>query len=89
MAFERDDFQRAGAGLAGIAPGVFTYSSVADTIATQRGANYFNSAASELTKGDFIMHNQLTAGAIPTAQAAISVVSNITAAGVVTIVAIS
>ena len=89
MAFERDDFQRVGAGLSGIAPSVFTYSSVADNIAAQRAANYFNDAAAELTKGDFIIHNQLTAGAIPTAQATVSVVTNITAANVVSVAAIS
>jgi len=86
MAFERNDFQRVGAGLAGIAPSVFTYSSVADTIAAQRCANYYNDAAAELSKGDIILHGQQPAG---NATGTVSVVQAISAAGVVAIAAIS
>ena len=89
MAFSRDDFQRVGAGLSGDAPSVFTYTSADDTLATQRGSGYFNNASSELTKGDFILHSQLTTAALTSAVTGVSVVANITSAGVVTTVAIS
>ena len=89
MAFSRDDFQRIGGGLSGDAPSVFSYTSVGDNLAAQRASGYFNNASSELTKGDFILHNQLTSAALTSAVTGVSVVANITSAGVVTTVAIS
>lgn len=57
MAFERDDFQRTGAGLSGNSPAVFSYGT-ADANGTGAGqtgqAGYFNGARAELSVGDVI-----------------------------------
>lgn len=81
MAFARNNLAKIGGGT-GDSNAVYIYSST-DAVATTGGANYFNSAADELTVGDVIILIDTDTHA--SASQKITYVKSISAAGVVTL----